>query len=152
VVVDTDGHLLLVLVLPADVSDRDGAVLVLQDAPTQYPRLQLVWGDQDYGADLGAETAATLGVVVVVIRKSEGQTGFIPLPRRWVVERFFGWLTRCRRSARDYERDPAYSEAWVYLAEIHRLLKLSLLIQRDPCPISAARPPSYYRTLSQLVI
>ena len=123
--------------LPADVSDRDGAILVLQDAPAQYPRLELVWGDQHYGGDLGAESAATLGIVVAVVRKPEAQTGFVPLPRRWVVERFFGWLAPCRRLARDYERDPAYSEAWVYLAEIHRLLKH---LAPDP-----ARPVSYPR-------
>jgi transposase len=123
VVVDTEGHLLLVLVWPADVSDRDGAVLVLQDAPTHYPRLQLVWGDHHYGGDLGAEIEAVLGIVVVVVPKLAEQTGFVPLPRRWVVERFFGWLAPCRRLARDYEREPAYSEAWVDVAEIHRLLK-----------------------------
>lgn len=121
--VDTEGHLLAVLVLPADVSDRDGAVLLLQVSAAHYPLLVLIWGDNHYGGDLGAEILAAYGIVVAVVTRSEGQEGFVPLPRRWVVERFFGWLTHCRRLARDYEREPTYSEAWVYLAEIHRLLK-----------------------------
>jgi transposase len=123
VLVDTEGQLLALVVLAADVSDRDGAVLLLQMVASRYPRLVLIWGDSHYGGDLGAEIAAAFGIVVAVVSKAEGQTGFVPLPRRWVVERFFGWLTHCRRLARDYEREPAYSEAWVYLAETHRLLK-----------------------------
>ena len=122
-VVDTEGHLLALLVLPADVSDRDGAVLLLQISAAQYPSLVLIWGDSHYGGDLGAEVLAAYGIVVTVVSKPDGQAGFVPLPRRWVVERFFGWLTHCRRLARDYEREPAYSETWVYLAETHRLLK-----------------------------
>jgi transposase len=123
VVVDTAGQLLAVLVLAADVSDRDGAVLLLQLSAAQDPQLVLIWGDSHYGGDLGAEIQATLGITVAVVSKPAGQAGFVPLPRRWVVERFFGWLTHCRRLARDYEREPAYSEAWVYLVETHRLLK-----------------------------
>jgi transposase len=123
VVVDTDGHLLAVLVLAADVADRDGALLLLQVAAAHYPLLVLLWGDQHYGGALAAEVHAAYGIVLAVVSKLAGQQGFVPLPRRWVVERFFGWLTHCRRLARDYEREPASSEAWVYLAEIHRLLK-----------------------------
>jgi putative transposase len=122
-VVDVEGHLLGVLVLPADVSDRDGAALLLQVYAGRYPRLVLLWGDSHYSGDLIAEVQAAYGIEVQVVSKPEGQEGFAPLPRRWVVERFFGWLTHCRRLARDYEREPAYSEAWIYLAETHRLLK-----------------------------
>jgi transposase len=124
VLVDTDGLLLAVLVLAADVSDRDGALLVLQMYAARYPDLRLIWGDSHYGGELSAETEAAYGIVVTVVSKPEGQAGFVPLPRRWVVERFFGWLTHCRRLVRDYERTPAYSEAWVHLAAVHRMLKL----------------------------
>jgi transposase len=123
VVVDTEGHLLALLVLAADVSDRDGALLLLQVSAAHYPLLVLIWGDSHYGGDFGAEVHAAYGIVVAVVSKPAEQEGFVPLPRRWVVERYFGWLTHCRRLARDYERDPTYSEAWVYLAETHRLLK-----------------------------
>jgi transposase len=123
VVVDTEGHLLGVLVLAADVSDRDGAVLWLELSAARYPGLVWMWGDRHYGGDLGEEVQAAFGIVITVVRPAEEQEGFVPLPRRWVVERSFGWLTHCRRLARDYEREPAYSEAWIYLAEAHRLLK-----------------------------
>ena len=122
-VVDTEGLLLAVLVLAADVSDRDGLLLLLHTYAARYPALRLLWGDSHYGSELSAETEAAYGIVVLVVRKPEGQAGFVPLPRRWVVERFFGWLTHCRRLVRDYERDPAYSEAWIHLASVHRMLK-----------------------------
>lgn len=121
--VDTQGHVLAALVLAADISDRDGAALLLDLYAARYPHLQLIWGDSHYGGDLPEEVEATFGVTITVVRKAEEQEGFVPLPRRWVVERSFGWLSHCRRLARDYERDPAYSEAWIYLAETHRLLK-----------------------------
>ena len=122
-VVDVEGHLLAVLVLPADVSDRDGALLLCQLYTARYPLLVLLWGDSHYGEELSAELEAAYGIAVEVVTRPEGQRGFTPLSHRWVVERFFGWLTHARRLARDYERDPAYSEAWIYLAAAHRLLK-----------------------------
>ena len=121
--VDTEGLLLAVLVLAADVADRDAALLLLQLYAARYPALRLRWGDSHYGGELSAETEAAYGVVVTVVSKPAGPAGFIPLPRRWVVERFFGWLTRGRRLVRDYERTPAYSEAWVHLASVHRRVK-----------------------------
>ena len=135
--VDTEGLLLAVLVLAADISDRDGALLLLQVYAARYPDLQLIWGDSHYGGDLGTETAAAYGIVVTVVSKPAGQVGFVPLPRRWVVERFFGWLTHCRRLVRDYERSPAYSEAWIQLASVHRMLKL--LAPETSLPVSYQR-------------
>ncbi len=121
--VDPEGWWLAVLVRAAAISDRDGALLLLQVYAARYPELQLIWGDSHYGGELGAEVSADYGIVVTVVSKPAGQAGFSPLPRRWVVERFFGWLTHCRRLGRDYERHAAYSEAWIYLASIHRMLK-----------------------------
>ncbi len=122
--VDTEGLLLAVLVLAASISDRDGALLLLQAYAARYPALRLIWGDSHYSGDLSAETEAAYGITITVVSKAEGQTGFVPLPRRWVVERFFGWLMHCRRLVRDYERNPAHSEAWIHLASVHRMLKL----------------------------
>ena len=132
--VDTEGLLLAVLVLAADVSDRDGALLLLQLYAARYPELRLLWGDRHYGGELSAELEAVYGIRVEVVSKPEGQEGFIPLPRRWVVERFFGWLTHCRRLVRDYERNPAYSEAWIHLASLHRMLKLLAPDASQPVP------------------
>jgi transposase len=123
VLVDTLGLLLAVLVLAADVSDRDGAVLLLQAYHARYPELQQLWGDSHYGGDLGVETKAQYGIAVSVVQRPEEQPGFTPLPRRWVVERSLAWITHCRRLARDYERDPGYSEAWIHVATIHQLTK-----------------------------
>ena len=122
--VDTEGLLLAVVVLAADISDRDGAVFLFQLYAARYLELQLIWGDSHYEGELSAEMEAAYGIRVEVVSKPAGQAGFVPLPRRWVVERIFGWLTHCRRLVRDYERNPTYSEAWIHLASIHRMLKL----------------------------
>jgi transposase len=123
VVVDTLGCLLAVLVLAADVSDRDGAALLLALYRARYPQLVKLWGDSHYGGDLQAEVQADYGIELTVVSRPADQAGFVPLPKRWIVERTLSWLTHCRRLARDYERDPAYSEAWIHVASIHRLLK-----------------------------
>jgi transposase len=123
VLVDTLGLLLAVVVLAADVSDRDGALLLLQAYQARYPELCLIWGDSHYGGDLGTETQAQYGIQVTPVARPAEQEGFRPLPRRWVVERSLAWMTRCRRLARDYERNPAYSEAWIHVATIHQLTK-----------------------------
>jgi transposase len=123
VLVDTLGLLLAVVVLAADVSDRDGALVLLEAYHARYPALPLLWGDRHYGGDLGTETQAQYGIAITVVQRAAEPPGFTPLPRRWVVERTLAWLTHCRRLARDYERDPAYSEAWIHLATIHHLSK-----------------------------
>jgi transposase len=123
VLVDTEGNILAVLVLPADISDRDAAALLLRMCRRWYPELRLIWVDGAYRGDLERDAEAEHGIVLTVVSKVRGQKGFVPLPRRWVVERTFAWMVSGRRLRLDYEREPAYSEAWVYLAEIHRLLK-----------------------------
>ena len=135
---DTEGLLLAVMVLPADVSDRDGAALLLQAYAARYPQLRLIWGDSHYGGELIDEVKSAHGLDLVVVSKPEGQRGFLLVPRRWVVERFFSWLTHCRRLARDYERDSAYSEGWVHLASIHRMLKLLAPDPSLPVPYQRA--------------
>jgi len=134
VLVDTEGLLLAVLVLAADVSDRDAALLLLEMYAARYPALRLIWGDSHYGGELSAETEAAYGIVVTVVSKPEGPAGFLPLPRRWVVERFFGGLTRGRPLGHDYERNPTYSEAWVHVASVHRMLKHLAPDQSLPVP------------------
>jgi transposase len=123
VLVDTLGDLLAVVVLAADVSDRDGAALLLAMYRARYPQLVKLWGDSHYGGELQAEVQEDYGIEITVVSRPADQEGFVPLPKRWIVERTLSWLTHCRRLARDYERDPAYSEAWIYVASLHRLLK-----------------------------
>jgi Transposase DDE domain len=123
VLVDTEGNLLAVLVLGAERSDREGALLLVRLYRARYPELQKIWGDGHYGGELGQEVKAQYALDLEAVKQPVGQAGCVPLPRRWVVERTFGWFLRSRRLVRDYERDPAYSEAWIHLASIHRLVK-----------------------------
>ena len=122
IIVDTLGLLLAVVVHSASVQDRDGVKLVGQRIQGRYPRLRLIWADGAYEAAMGwAKQFAAW--VLELVRKPEGQRGFVVLPRRWVVERTFAWLMNSRRLARDYERLTASSEAMAQVAMIHLMLK-----------------------------
>ena len=120
--VDTNGLLLHRVVHSAGVQDRAGAKLVLTGVHEAFPQLGLVWVDGGYvnTVDQGligwAEQHEQLQIVVVP--RNADVKGFQVLPRRWVVERTFGWLTRCRRLARDYERKTAHAEAMIDVAMI----------------------------------
>ena len=117
------GNLMAVLVLAAGVSDRDGGELLLALYQALYPLLELIGADGSYAGELAADIQARYGITLVIVSQLADQTGFAVLPRRWVVERTFAWLTQSRRLVRDYERDPASSEAWVWIAAIHRTVK-----------------------------
>ncbi len=100
------------LVQAASVQDPVGAAPVLAEAKANAPQLQLLWADARYQGPLVATAAAALGLRVEVVRAPPGTKGFVVLPRRWVVERSFGWLSKYRRVAgRDYETSPRVSEA-----------------------------------------
>jgi putative transposase len=120
--VDTEGDLLLVVVGPADEDDREGARWLLAARDKRWPSLQVLWADQHYTGDLQAEAQEQYGIELVIVRKAVEQSGFVVLPRRWVVERTIAWLGRCRRLSKDYEHNPAASESWCYLASIQLLL------------------------------
>jgi transposase len=123
VLVDTMGCLLAVLVLAADVSDRDGGELLLWLYHALYPRLKRIWADSSYEGDLETLFQAQYEIILEIVSKPPEQQGFAPLPRRWVVERSLAWFIQGRRLVRDYERDPAYSEAWLWLSALHRTVK-----------------------------
>lgn len=98
----------------ASVQDPTGAGPVLAEAKARAPDLQLVWGDGRYSGPLVAHAAHALGLRVEVVSKPAASKGFAVLPRRWVVERTFGWLGKYRRLAgRDFETNPRNSEAWL---------------------------------------
>jgi putative transposase len=111
--VDTSGWLLVVLVTAASVQDRDAARALLWALRTCFPTIALVWADGGYGGKLVDWAATSLNLAVQIIRKLAGQVGFKVLPGRWVAERTFSWINRCRRTVRDYERLPAHHAAWV---------------------------------------
>ena len=118
IVVDTLGLLLVVIVTAANVQDRDGGKRALDRLRFRMPSVALVWADGGYAGRLVAWAQQALRVAVEIVRKKPGQRTFEVLPRRWVVERTFAWVTRCRRLARDYERSVAHSEAMVLWAMI----------------------------------
>jgi putative transposase len=121
--VDTLGLLLCVVVHPANLQDRDGAKLVLGKAKGSLPKLRLLWADGGYAGKLIAWVAVACGWVLAIVKRSDTAQGWVLLPRRWVVERTFGWLSQCRALARDYEYNPETSEALIQVAMIHLMLR-----------------------------
>jgi len=120
--VDTLGLILAVVVHAADIQDRDGAKLVLRKMRKLYPRLKLIWADGGYAGKLIEWTKTLGGWVLEIVKRSDDVAGFAVLPRRWVVERTFGWIGRYRRMSKDYETLPASSEAMIYLAMINLMV------------------------------
>lgn len=123
--VDTLGHVLGVAVLPADVPERAGAKELLEEVLATPTWLQRLYVDGGYS---GADFAAHVGdlkpsLEVEVVKRSDANAGFKVVPKRWVVERTFGWLMQCRRLARDYERLPASVAAWIHVAMIRIMLR-----------------------------
>ena len=123
IAVDTMGLLLLVMVLPADMQDRTAARDLLLRLRILFGHVAVVWADGGYAGKLTAWADTFLDLSIRIVRKIAGQTTFITLPRRWVVERTFAWTTNKRRNARDYERQPANSEAFIYWASIITLTR-----------------------------
>ena len=136
IVVDTCGLLLVVLVTGAHIQDRDAARLLLSALRTCLPTVRLLWADGGYSGQLVTWAATTLGLTVDIVRKLAGQIGFQVLPRRWVAERTFSWINRCRRTVRDYERLPAHHAAMVQWAMViimaRRLTRHQRTTRRHP--------------------
>lgn len=118
IAVDTLGLLICVLVTAASVQDRDGARPLLDSLAQGCRRIRLVWADGGYAGKLLDWARDTLRITVQIVKRSDDMTGFVVLPRRWVVERTLAWITRHRRCARDYEALPAHHEAMVRWAMI----------------------------------
>jgi putative transposase len=121
-VVDTLGLILALAVLPADRSDRAGAEQLLPRLLGRFPRLAKLWADSAYQG-LVDWTAALAGWVLEIVRKAAEQVGFAVQPHRWIVERTFAWLENYHRLGKDYERLSESSEALIYLAMIHLMLR-----------------------------
>lgn len=116
--VDTCGLLLAVVVTAASVQDRDGAYLLLALLRERLSTIVLVWADGGYAGRLVSWATSALRLTVTIVKRSDDTRGFVVLPRRWVVERTFGWLMRHRRLVRDYERLPEHHEAMVLWATV----------------------------------
>jgi putative transposase len=116
IAVDTDGRLLMVNLTTADISDSAGAQAILDAIRKRWPWFKHFFADGAYDRRQLLDKAAFLDFTVEVVRRIEAEKGFHVLPRRWVVERSFGWLTRYRRLVRDYEQRLDVSEAMIYAA------------------------------------
>lgn len=124
IVVDTLGLLVGLVVHAADIQDRDGAPAVLKSILKRWPWLRHVFADGGYAGPKLKEALQKLGrFTLEIIKRSDSAKGFEILPRRWVVERTFAWLGRCRRLAKDFERTIASAEAWVFIANIRLLTR-----------------------------
>lgn len=111
--VDTDGRALELQVQPACDQDRDGAPSVLTASRARFPFVLKVFADSVYA---GKKVANATAIVVEIVRKLADQVGFHVLPRRWVVERFFAWINRNRRLAKDFEATITSATAFLYAA------------------------------------
>ena len=122
--VNTLGLMLGLDITPADIQDRDGCIPMLKEVKRQFPFLEAIVADGGYQ---GAETAAAVyragGAPLKVVKRSDTAKGFEVLPMRWIVERTFAWLGRCRRLAKDYESLTRSKLAFVKLALIRLMLR-----------------------------
>ena len=117
---DTDGRLLVAAVSPVDLHDSHGGVALLRASRGLWPFLAHCFTDRAYRGDrIGSATAIT----VEIVEPEEGQTGFAVQPSRWVIERTFGWISRCRRLARDHEATASSALAFFVLAAAMILLR-----------------------------
>jgi transposase len=124
IITDTEGNLVGLDVHTADIQDRDGAVGVCRSIRRLYPWLRYLFADGGYAGDKLRAALAKIGKwTIEIIKRSHSAKGFEVLPRRWVVERTFAWLGRCRRLAKDFETTIASAVAWVYIAHIRVLTR-----------------------------
>ncbi|WP_123457716.1 IS5 family transposase [Streptomyces sp. PanSC19] len=113
-VVDTLGLLLGVMVTSADIGDRAAGQVLLAQVAAAHHRLALVWADGGYTGGFVEHCLTVLALVLAVVKRSDNMRGFVVLPKRWIVERFFAHLMRSRRLTRDFERSTGSAEAMVY--------------------------------------
>jgi len=126
--VDTQGLVLEVRVQAADVQDRDGAKEVLRPLQQKHWRLKKIWADASYRGELVAwvhnlrQGRGQRRIQLEIVAKTQ-DSGFVVLPKRWIVERTFAWLGRSRRLSKDYEALCETVEAWILIAMIYLMTK-----------------------------
>ena len=125
VLVDTLGLVLQALVTPASVQDRDGGVGLFTALGERFPLLAKVFADQAYQGPQFARALATIRpqLQLEIVPRSDQTRGFVVLPKRWIVERTWAWLNRCRRLAKDFENRLRYALAFVHLAAIRLMVR-----------------------------
>jgi transposase len=114
---------LTAIIHPANVQDRDGVVPLLRAARRLFPFVTVIFADGAYQGETTAEAVARTGRWRLEIVKRSDSVGFVPLPKRWIVERTFAWLGRCRRLAKDFENLAVNALAFLCLAMIRLMLR-----------------------------
>ncbi|HET8680796.1 MAG TPA: IS5 family transposase [Micromonosporaceae bacterium] len=138
---DCLGLVLMVTVTAASMQDRDSAHRLLALLREQFSTITLVWADGGYAGRLVTWANTVLHLTLTIVKRNHNSTGFVVLPRRWVVERTFGWLTRHRRLVRDYERKPEHHEAMVWWATVTIMTRrLTRELADDPPPPRWGQP------------
>jgi len=122
-VVDKFGLLLSVMVHAASLQDRVAAKFVLWNLIGVFTRLAVIFADGGYTGTLIEFAKRWGGWVVQIVKRSDDVSGFVVLPKRWIVERTFAWIGRCRRNSKDYEQLPDSGESMVYIAMICLMLR-----------------------------
>lgn len=123
ILTDTDGRLLAVDVHAANVQDRDGAKVVLKRSRTRFPFVEKICDDGGYVGCLVQWTQDKTHVALEIVKRPPGAKGFVVIRRRWVVERTFAWIMKCRRLVRDYEQLTAVAETLITVAAIATLVR-----------------------------
>ena len=124
ILVDTLGLVLGVVVTSANTGDRDGLNLLLNKIPIKILKLlELIWADQGYTGEIISWVATTFQLILSIVKRLPEQVGFKLLPKRWMVERTFGWFNFYRRLAKDYEDLPQNSETMIYITMVQIMLR-----------------------------
>ena len=124
ILTDTLGLMMGILIVAANVGERSGAQQLFEQSKGKYPRLQKVLADQGFdGKKYVAEVERLFGFIFEIVNKVLGVGGFQVLPKRWIVERTFGWLVWNRRLVKDYEAKTEVSKALIQIAMIRLMLK-----------------------------
>jgi transposase len=124
ILTDTQGFLLAAVVHAADIQDRDGAPAVLAEARHRFPFMRHVFADGAYAGEKLQGALTKMGEwTLEIIKRSDISKGFEILPRRWVVERTFGWLGKSRRRAKDGESTLQSALAWLFIAHVKTLTR-----------------------------
>lgn len=124
ILTDTQGNLLSAIVHEAGIQDRDGAPVLIVSACESFPTLAHLFADGGYAGDkLQSAMEKVNGPTIEIVKRPDEAKGFIIIARRWVVERTFAWLGRCRCLAKDWEATIASAEAWLLIASIRRLAR-----------------------------
>ncbi len=130
--VDTLGLMTALVVTPADVQDRDCIASLLKAARQMFPSIEKGIADGGYqGPATAAEVRSEAGIPLEIVKRSDTAKGFVLLPKRWIVERTFGWLGRCRRLAKDFENLTRMHMAFIVLAMIRLMLRRIVRLAAD---------------------